>query len=220
MLEGTELSYAYSPIMNSSQAAQEYDDISDLVAEVQQIAQAPTKPKRQDVRQQETRQQPGYVNTPASLPNNAITQQLAGMQKSQYSVQQQQQQPPQKPTAPQYDINMFNKQFEQEQKIATLMNEIKAQKAKQYVQANQAYQQPVYEESYWDKMTNKKKDLMRFIQSGLIVLFAISLHFVVDFLLKHYLQANDVSYNREVIIRVLYPLGILFIAWNIIAFIK
>jgi hypothetical protein len=237
MLEGTELSYAYSSIMDSNQ---DYNDISDLVAEVQQIASSNVA-KSKEYKRQNT--QPGYVNNNTSLPNNALTQQLAAMQKQynqqsqntqsqytqpqytqpqnskpqyaqpQYTQPQYAQQPPQKP---QYDINMFNKQFEQEQKIATLMNEIKAQKAKQYSQ----YQQPIYEDTYWDKMTNKKKELMRFVQSGLIVLFAISLHFVIDFVLKHYLQANDVSYNREVIIRILYPMGILFISWNIIAFIK
>jgi hypothetical protein len=121
------------------------------------------------------------------------------------------------PSQPQYDGSNFNKSFEQERKISALVNELK----KQQMQQQQLMQQSMnYEDGYFDKLASKKKDVSKFIQSGLIILFAISLHFIVDFLLKHYLQTHDVSFEREVWIRVLYPVAVLFLAWNIIAFVK
>ena len=210
MLEGTDLSSAYSSIINQEQDqggfgagsgySSSYEDVREREVEVPK-----QKPKQQD---------------------NAITQQLAAIQtianaqyqKSSPPVQKAQQQQAQ---APQYDMSVFNKQFEQDQRINTLVNELKKQKQQQQQVAAYQQQQPMYyDESYWDKMANKKKDIFKFIQSGLIILFAISLHVVIDFVLKHYLQTHDISYNREVMIRFLYPIGILFIAWNIIAFIK
>lgn len=204
MLEGTDLSSAYSSIMNPEASIEDSGYQQLYQEEIKEVV----KPK-----------------AVVKQPENAITQQLAAIQtiaNAQYQqakaapqVQQQQQ----RAIAQQaYDSSMFNKQFEQEQKINNLVNELKKQK----LQQPQVPYQPAmyYEESYWDKMTNKKKDIFKFIQSGLIILFAISLHVVIDFVLKNYLQTHDISYNREVLIRVLYPIGILFIAWNIIAFMK
>lgn len=207
MLEGTDLSSAYSSIINQEQDqggfSGYYEDVREKEVEVPK-----QKPKQQ-------------------MPDNAITQQLAAIQTIANAQYQKSSPPPQKAQQQQvsqqpqtYDMGMFNKQFEQDQRINTLVNELKKQKQQQAQQVA-VYQQPMYyDESYWDKMANKKKDIFKFIQSGLIILFAISLHVVIDFVLKHYLQTHDISYNREVMIRFLYPIGILFIAWNIIAFIK
>lgn len=114
---------------------------------------------------------------------------------------------------PQFDGSNFNKSFEQERRISALVNELKKQQMHNQIISTQ-------EDGYFDKLANKKKDIAKFIQSGLIILFAISLHFIVDFLLKHYLQIHDVSFEREVWIRILYPVAVLFLAWNIITFIK
>lgn len=113
--------------------------------------------------------------------------------------------PPKAPPAkapPQYDVSLFNQQFEQ-----------------QLRPVQQPPPPPPQEPSYWDRLFLKKKEVFKFVQSGLIILFAISLHFILDFVLKQYLETHDVSKTREMWIRALYPVGILFIAWNIIAFI-
>jgi hypothetical protein len=223
MLEGTDLSSAYSSIINqqehgfdqagSGSGSGGYSSSFGQMEDAREVDIPKSQPKQQ------SRQQ----------PENAITQQLQAIQtiaNAQYQKgptqkpPAQQQQAQQQQAQQQYDMSTFNKQFDQDQRIHTLVNELKKQKQQQ-AQQQVAYQQPMYyEESYWDKMANKKKDIFKFIQSGLIILFAISLHVVIDFVLKHYLQIHDISYNREVMIRVLYPLGILFIAWNIIAFMK
>lgn len=219
MLEGTELYDAYAPLIGSAEAAA----FNDFQQE---------EPKKKSLQQ--------VVNP--TYNSNIIYDELNNIQKAtnkHYGYGQQQQQtskpipraqPVQQPTVvqqpqvqqqPQMDISLFNKQFEkqieQEQKIAMLMNEVKKQKTA----PQQSYQSSyVSDESYWDKMTNKKKDVGKYVQSSLIILFAISLHYLIDFLLKAYLEHNNVSFNREIIIRVLYPIGIVFIAWNIIAFNK
>ena len=116
--------------------------------------------------------------------------------------------PQQAPPPPQqnYDISLFNQQFEQ-------------QRLSPQQQQPRYAPPPPQEPSYWDRLFSKKKELFKFLQSGLIILFAISLHFILDFALKNYLETHDVSKNREMWIRALYPIGVLFVAWNIIAFI-
>lgn len=208
MLEGTDLSSAYSSIMNPEAAISQYDDNL-----YQEEVVAKPKPTKQ-------------------YNDNAITQQLAAIKTIADAQYQQKPAPPpqqrslqqnnvaQNNINQQYDVSVFNKQFEQEQKINNLVNELKKQKTQQQV-PQVHYQPPMYnEESYWDKMGNRKKDVFKFIHSGLIILFAISLHYIIDFVLKNYLQTHDVSHNREIVIRILYPIGILFVAWNIIAFLK
>jgi hypothetical protein len=195
MLEGTDIGSAYAPIIGSNDGF--HDSFNDKPQP--QVEKKPA-PK---IRLQE---------------ENAINQQLqqiAAIQKKQ-NVPTPQQNPMvnQYTNQPQgFDSTMFNRQFEnqiqQQQQLAMLVNEIKKQKTPQ-----------VQEETYVDKLMAKKKDVLKFLQSGLIILFAISLHFIIDFFLKHYLQTYDVSWNREVFIRILYPVGILFVAWNIIALTK
>lgn len=211
MLEGTELYDAYAPLIGSAEAAA----FNDFQQE---------EPKKKS---------PQQVVNP-TYNSNVIYDELNNIQKATnkhygYGPQQQAPNPVQRAPVvvqqaplqqqPKMDVSLFNKQFEkqieQEQKIALLMNEVKKKAVPQ-----QSYQPYVSEESYWDKMTNKKKDIGKYIQSSLIILFAISLHYMIDFLLKAYLEHNNVSFKREIIIRVLYPIGIVFIAWNIIAFNK
>lgn len=198
MLEGTDLSSAYSSMMNQDQDHSVFGPGSGF--EEREVEAPKPKPK---------------------VSENAINQQLAAIQTIANAQYQKAPTPPVQKAPPSYDMSMFNKQFEQDQRINTLVNELKKQKQQQPQQPVALYpQQMYYDESYWDKMVNKKKDIFKFIQSGLIILFAISLHVVIDFVLKHYLQTHDISYNREVMIRFLYPIGIIFVAWNIIAFMK
>lgn len=234
MLEGTELSSAYSSI------SQQLEESSLVPPQME-------PPKEQKIDMRAIAQQ-GHGRS-SSEDTNALAQTVAMLQKSQphvsnggrahpmtnmnmsqHQVQAQQGRPAlvgagsgaPNAAAGQYDMTMFNKQFEHEQRINALVNELKKQKQSPMPVPTGYYgsnYQPV-EESYWDKMVNKRKEILKFVHSGLIILFAISLHFIIDFLLKAYLESNDVSHNREILIRVLYPVGILFIAWNIITFIK
>jgi hypothetical protein len=100
----------------------------------------------------------------------------------------------------------------QDPRIAMLVNELKKQ---QKLTANMQQQS-----GYVDKLFSKKKDLLRILQLSLIIVLAMSVHFIVDYYMKNYLKNNDLTFERELIIRMLYPVSVLFILWNMKAFIK
>lgn len=207
MLEGTDLSSAYgSPLMSKGGSMFQEEEVAPMPMPIQQNNL--------------------QSSDPANMlpPSNQIMQQLnlikeKQMQQKQYKPSQPapQTQPPPPPPPPQqqyepphYDSRQFNNQFNAQFERAP---------ARYYTPPPQQPQY-VFEPSYWDKLSSKKKETGKFIQSALIILFAISLHYIIDFVLKHYLEAYDISWNRELMIRILYPLAVVFIAWNIIAFLK
>jgi hypothetical protein len=106
----------------------------------------------------------------------------------------------------------FNDQYEKEQKLLAIINELKRRQAAGVA----GPQQP----SYWDKLMSKKKDLIKFFQSALIILFAISIHFLIQHYFQQYISSNDVSFERELILRLLYPIGVAFVAWNVMLIYK
>jgi ABC-type bacteriocin/lantibiotic exporter with double-glycine peptidase domain len=110
--------------------------------------------------------------------------------------------------------SLLNKQFEQDQKIAVLVAELKKKKAQQ--QQQQDPEQP----SYFDKLFSKKKELYKILQLSLIITLGISLHFVIDHYLTQYLTDHEMSFERQLILRLLYPAAVLFILWNLRVFVK
>lgn len=100
----------------------------------------------------------------------------------------------------------------QEAKIALLVNELKKQ---QKLTANMQQQS-----SYLDKLFAKKKDVLKIIQFSLIIVLAMSIHFIIDHYLKYYIKNNDLTFERELIIRLIYPLSIIFIIWNFKTFLR
>jgi hypothetical protein len=100
----------------------------------------------------------------------------------------------------------------QDQKIAVLLTELRKQ---QQLTSNMKQQS-----SYLDKLFSKKKDLLRIIQLSLVVVLALSLHFIIDHYLKHYIESNDLTFERELIIRLLYPISLVFILWNMKVFVR
>lgn len=100
----------------------------------------------------------------------------------------------------------------QEAKIALLVNELKKQ---QKLTANMQQQS-----TYLDKLFAKKKELLKIIQFSLIIVLAMSIHFLMDYYLKYYIKNNDLTFERELIIRLVYPLSVIFILWNLKTFLK
>lgn len=109
-----------------------------------------------------------------------------------------------------FDNSIYTRTLEQDQKIAILVNELKKQKEKQKYEYSS--------DTYWDKLIYKRKELFKFIQSSFIILFAISLHLIIDHYIKYYVSKYDISPERELLIKLLYPLSVLFIAWNLLTF--
>jgi hypothetical protein len=109
-------------------------------------------------------------------------------------------------------IQMAYNNEQQDPRIAVLLNELKKQ---QKIVANIENQN-----GYFDKLGSKRKDVMRILQLSLVIVLALSLHFIIDHYLKNYIKNNDLSFERELIIRLLYPIAVVFIIWNMKAFIK
>ena len=101
---------------------------------------------------------------------------------------------------------------QQDPRIAILVNELRKQ---QRLTASMQQQS-----SYLDKLFSRKKDLLKITQLSLIVVLALSVHFLVDNYLKNYIKNNDFTFERELIIRFLYPLSVLFILWNLKTFVR
>lgn len=74
--------------------------------------------------------------------------------------------------------------------------------------------------SYVDKMLSRKKEIVKLVTISFVVLFAISLHYFIDYYLKKYFDENVMGGGKEVMLRLLYPAGVLFLLWNIKAFNK
>jgi len=77
-----------------------------------------------------------------------------------------------------------------------------------------------YQLSYFEKLCNKKKDLGKLIQFTLIIVLGLSIHYLIDYYLTNYISNNDFSFERKLILRLLYPFTILFILWNLKVFVK
>jgi hypothetical protein len=130
---------------------------------------------------------------------------------SQIQQQPMSQQPMMKPSSMDMPTTLASPN-NQDPKVAVLISELKKQ---QKMIANMEQQA-----GYFDKLGSKKKDVLRIIQLSLVIVLALSLHFVIDHYLKTYMKNNDLSFERELVLRLLYPLAVVFIIWNMKAFIK
>ena len=114
-----------------------------------------------------------------------------------------------------YDVNEFNKEFERIQAYQAAAN----YKAHMQAQMQAAPAPSVIanndQTGYFDKLFSKKKEFVKLLQWVLIVLLAIAIHGFIKYYLHQYLAAGDFTFERELLVRAMYPLGILFILWNI-----
>jgi len=100
----------------------------------------------------------------------------------------------------------------QDPRITLLMNELKKQQA---ITANMQEQT-----SYIDRLFSKKKDMLKVLQLALVIVLAMSIHFIIDHYLRNYIKNNDFTFERELLLRLLYPFALLFVLWHMKAFIK
>lgn len=98
-----------------------------------------------------------------------------------------------------------------DQKLFILSNEL--QKQKEHFEQQK-------KNNYFDKLLSKKKDIMKLLIISFIFLFALSLHGVIDFYLKKLFEENILGAGKEFIYRMLYPVTVLLVMWNIKVFSK
>lgn len=128
--------------------------------------------------------------------------------------------PPPKKTSTQtygYDVESFNRQFEEQQMANAYMRQVQMQQQQVY-QGPSPPLTPQAEPGYFEKLFSKKKEFFKLIQWVLIVVLAVSVHFFIDHYIKNYLSTNDLSTEREFFLRALYPTAVLFLLWNLRVF--
>ena len=96
---------------------------------------------------------------------------------------------------------------------------------KQEIDSQKKHQQMQYRESYEKKslvdvIFSKKKEMIRFFSISLIVVLALSMHEIFSGFVKEYIENNDLSKNKELSLKFLYPLVIFILAWGIKVFSK
>jgi hypothetical protein len=151
----------------------------------------------------------GYSSNEPAINLNQLSNQLQQASRQQATHSAPQLQLPQ----PSNNVSSgFQPSSNSDPRIAVLLNELKKQ---------QAITASMQEQSgYLDRLFSKKKDMLKVFQLALIIVLAMSIHFVIDHYLRNYLKNNDLTFERELLIRVLYPFALLFILWNMKAFLK
>ena len=109
-----------------------------------------------------------------------------------------------------------------DQQLNMLVAQLKEKKAAAAANANSQAAQPaqVEQPSYFDKLFGKKKEVYKVLQLSLMITLGISIHFLIDHYLTKYLADNEMSFERQLILRLMYPLAVLFILWNLRVFVK
>ena len=69
--------------------------------------------------------------------------------------------------------------------------------------------------SYFDILVNRRRDVMKLVAFSIVILFAISIHTVVDFGFKEYIVNNDFTFKQELGIKLVYPAAVLLVLWNL-----
>lgn len=73
---------------------------------------------------------------------------------------------------------------------------------------------------YLDKLILKKKDVTKLIVFSLVILLALSLHDVISTFVKNYIEDAELTPTKAWSLRLMYPVLVLFVLWNIKTFMK
>lgn len=74
------------------------------------------------------------------------------------------------------------------------------------------------EQSYFESLISKRRNVLKMIGLSIIILLGISLHSLIDFVLREAVIANDYGFNQELGLRILYPVAVVLIMWSIKSF--
>jgi hypothetical protein len=71
-------------------------------------------------------------------------------------------------------------------------------------------------QSIFDLYANKKKDIFKFLSFALIAILALAINKLIeDFYIDDYIADLDTTFNNKLMLRLAYPLAIVFILWTI-----
>lgn len=80
--------------------------------------------------------------------------------------------------------------------------------------AGQATMMPV-QDSFWDKISNKKMDVLKLFILSMVVLLGISMDKVATHYMSNYIGKAFLSETQEFLVRLSYPVIILVVIWFI-----
>jgi len=145
------------------------------------------------------------------------TQPIQEPQQVQQPIQQVQQQPPSKSMIyNQSELLQDINESALKEQMHVLKQEIETQKKQQQMQYRENYEK----KSLVDAIFNKKKEMIRFFSIALIIVLALSMHEIFSEFVKEYIDSNDLSKNKEITLKFLYPISIFILAWGIKVFSK
>lgn len=106
-----------------------------------------------------------------------------------------------------YDSNNIYNDMNMTQQLEVLKHELKKQR-----DINRLNRQDL-QDSLIDRFVSKKKEVFRLVTMSMTILLAISIHFVLNDLIRNYIVNNNLSDNQELFTKIAYPLTILLIIW-------
>ena len=115
--------------------------------------------------------------------------------------------PPAQETPPKEDLQ---RQIEHKQRVLQAVKELQQQQ-QQTVQSSSVQ---VVQDTYIDKLLSKRREILRLLQIALIIVLALSIHHAIKHGFKRLVQVQDWSADKELTVRLLYPLGVLLLLWN------
>ena len=71
------------------------------------------------------------------------------------------------------------------------------------------------ESNYIDKLGSKRRDVLKILSFALTILLAISIHYFIDHWMKDFATAYNLTFKQELALKLLYPLLIIFVLWNL-----
>lgn len=102
-----------------------------------------------------------------------------------------------------------------QQNMASMVYNTTTPPAATYAQ-QQAYPSSYYRyqsPSLWDRMADKRSDVMRLVVISFVIVFALSVHGIITHYLNDYVSRSSVSDALEMAIRFSYPLIVLVLIW-------
>jgi hypothetical protein len=68
--------------------------------------------------------------------------------------------------------------------------------------------------SYVEQLWSNKRDVSKLILMSMLVVVALSIHYVVKFYIKQVIAARSLTSGQELMLRASYPLIMIFLVWN------
>tara|TARA_B110000261_G_C12963777_1_gene309674 strand:+ start:292 stop:852 length:561 start_codon:yes stop_codon:yes gene_type:complete len=110
-----------------------------------------------------------------------------------------------------YETNNFFRDNQMQNQLSKLQEELQHQKQKTT---------NAVDTNIIDRFISKKKEVFKLILIALTILLAFSLHYIVNDLLKNYMNNNMLSPSQELFTKISYPISVLLLIWTIKVFNK